>query len=52
MSDVGYESGLGRRREAIRNQKRHEEPDFGHLGRPEANEGVAPLFLTPRAGAA
>ena len=40
MSDVGLQRGLGRGHEAIRNQNRHQEPDFGHLGSFEANEGV------------
>ena len=42
MSQAALERGLGGGLEAILNQKGHLENYFGHLGRPEANEGAQP----------
>ena len=50
MTEKGLERGLGRGQEAKRNQNRHPEFAFGHLGRPEANEGVKAFFWHPEPG--
>ena len=50
MSQTALERGLGGGLEAILNQKGHLENDFGHLGRPEANEGAQPRPKTRQDG--